>query len=263
MVFGESFEEQPLSFNATAARARCDCCYAHGCACCYAAPPSDVGFIGCAPRLPAAAPLPDVSLMWAPVEPPGSTAEFHLSSGGGGAMHGQQYQSVTLASGRGPVGVANYGLNCQHGLALQAGRLYEGRVPANCSRRLPPELPELPPSCLRAASELPPSCLVVFLAHAHLLQSLLPAPSPPPPFPSRSPARPPAARASPRPAAAVSITHAIILAQMHQVFSFSDTPIRSAPARQSSSVAAALDHAGPELLASPRSWGPPAAVSAA
>ena len=111
MIFGESFEELPLSSNTTSSSRKCDCCYAHGCACCYDRPVSDAGFIGCFARLPPKADLPEVSLMWSPYEDVKSSAGF--AWGSGDAFHGERYQSVTLQEGPGPVGVANYGLNCQ------------------------------------------------------------------------------------------------------------------------------------------------------
>ena len=52
---------------------------------------------------------------------PGAAARFQLGSRD--ARHGAQYQSVALDPGsHGPVGVANYGLFCLHGLHLLAGR---------------------------------------------------------------------------------------------------------------------------------------------
>ena len=151
LLFGESFEEVALSANDSAREwgglfqgpdegggsadgdalpgrrrrlagaAGCDCCYRHGCSCCYEPPPSDVGFIGCASRLPAGAPPPQVSKMWLPLAAPGAAARFQLGSRD--ARHGAQYQSVALDPGsHGPVGVANYGLFCLHGLHLLAGR---------------------------------------------------------------------------------------------------------------------------------------------
>ena len=126
----------------------------------FTPPPSDVGFIGCAVRLfggTAASSasrsraarqarlanvsgdaLPSVSMMWAPVVSPGARAVFSLRRGGAGddgsdngedsAAHGARFQRVTHAGGDGTVGVANYGLNCQHGLFLRGAKPYEGFV---------------------------------------------------------------------------------------------------------------------------------------
>ena len=71
--------------------------------------------------------------MWAPVVSAGARATFSLRRGAVGgdddsesAAHGARFQRVTHAGGLGGVGVANYGLNCQHGMSLRAGKPYEG-----------------------------------------------------------------------------------------------------------------------------------------
>ena len=109
MVFGESFEEAALSDEP---RLR------------YAPPPSDVGIESCAARL--SPPYPEVSKMWLPITDPGAFAHFSLDTVGDDAAHGEQFQSVTHIAGKGAVGVANYGLNCQHGMTIQEGKPYDG-----------------------------------------------------------------------------------------------------------------------------------------
>jgi Alpha-L-arabinofuranosidase C-terminal domain len=123
MVFGESFEEGRMSADDASQHGQPD----------YTLPPSDAGFIGCTPRLPAsmrtASSMPQVSKMWLPVAEAGVEAGFALRSDD--AHHGDQYQVVfhpnASAHGLvGAVGIANYGLNCQHGLHFLAGHEYEG-----------------------------------------------------------------------------------------------------------------------------------------
>lgn len=118
MVFGESFEEEPLATAPTGGAGGPD----------FPLAPSDAGFLGCAARLPASLRNSQLSVskMWLPVAEAGVEPGFELRSGGDVA-HGQHYQAVFhLNSTVGAVGVANYGLNCQHGMHFLAGREYDG-----------------------------------------------------------------------------------------------------------------------------------------
>lgn len=64
--------------------------------------------------------------MWLPVSSPGGGA-FELHSDSADAIHGERFQRIKhVGSVPGHVGVANYGLNCQHGMVFVAGRAYEG-----------------------------------------------------------------------------------------------------------------------------------------
>jgi hypothetical protein len=64
--------------------------------------------------------------MWLPLAAPGARGAFSLRDDADGAAHGERYQRVTHAGGAGAVGIANYGLNCQHGMVFEAGEVYEG-----------------------------------------------------------------------------------------------------------------------------------------
>ena len=64
--------------------------------------------------------------MWAPASSPTARASYELLGGSEGAAHGQYFQRISHDGGEGAAGIANYGLNCQHGMHLLAGRLYEG-----------------------------------------------------------------------------------------------------------------------------------------
>jgi hypothetical protein len=81
---------------------------------------------------PAQARLPDndtaanVSLMWLPVASSDARASFELHEDAEGASHGARFQRIAHKGGSGAVGVANYGLNCQHGMVFIADRQYEG-----------------------------------------------------------------------------------------------------------------------------------------
>ena len=64
--------------------------------------------------------------MWAPASSPTARASYELLGTSEGAAHGQCFQRISHDGGEGAAGIANYGLNCQHGMHLLAGRLYEG-----------------------------------------------------------------------------------------------------------------------------------------
>jgi hypothetical protein len=68
----------------------------------------------------------NVSLMWLPVASSDARASFALHEDAEGASHGARFQRIAHKGGEGAVGVANYGLNCQHGMVFIAGRQYEG-----------------------------------------------------------------------------------------------------------------------------------------
>jgi hypothetical protein len=69
-----------------------------------------------------------VSLMWLPVATSGARGAFSLRTDADDAAHGERYQRVEHAGGGGAVGIANYGLNCQHGMVFEAGQVYEGHT---------------------------------------------------------------------------------------------------------------------------------------
>ena len=65
--------------------------------------------------------------MWLPDSSPAARASYELLAGSEGAAHGDRFQRITHDGDEGAAaGIANYGLNCQHGMHLLAGRLYEG-----------------------------------------------------------------------------------------------------------------------------------------
>lgn len=127
MVFGESFEEVENGQSDVPIR--------------RGSGAAQQGFIGCrGGRTNDSSITAGISEMWTGVLDGGASGSFKLVASSDDAFQGAQYQRFTYdasTSGSGPgprgqsgadtrVGLANYGLNCQHGMSFRGAMPYEG-----------------------------------------------------------------------------------------------------------------------------------------